>query len=127
MKNFKGQIIVVAVILMTAFSIFVITIWILSSSQLSISYDILGGTKSIIAADQALDCYFFIEAGKLYNDSFNGEGECKINCAQDNCIFSRDIKFKFTTTTFNGETIIYGYGIFKDNIFRVLEAKEIIY
>jgi len=129
MQVMKGQIIIIAVVLMTAVFVIMLTLGLLSTNQLSIAFDISGGTKAIVAADQALDCYFFIEAGEISTQSFGGEGKCKNSCAlnTNGCIFMEKIKFRFETSTIDNQTIIRGYGIFGDSIFRVLEAREVIY
>jgi hypothetical protein len=123
----KGQIIIIAVVLMTAVFVIMLTLGLLSTNQLSIAFDISGGTKAIVAADQALDCYFFIEAGEINTQNFGGEGKCNKNCTSNSCEFMEKIKFRFETSTIDNQTIIHGYGIFGDSIFRVLEAREVIY
>lgn len=126
MSIIKGQIIIVVVILLTGFFVLTMLIYFLTSSQLKISYDILANTQALLGADMGLDCYFYLEAEGIYGLN-RGIGSCNSLCLfatnlNSNCTFG-NIKFKVTTSSSN---ILSSYGIFKNQIFRVLEAKEIL-
>lgn len=120
----KGQIILTVVIILTSFFVLVISIYFLTSSQLTIKYDINAGTQALIAADQALDCYFYLQAQQEKLGDIRSEtGQCENNCLfnnSDGCKIG-DKKIKVVTTS----NTVNGYGIYKDNIFRVLEVREI--
>lgn len=127
-SKIKGQIILIVVILLTSLFVITTTIYFLTTSQLTINFDILAGTKALIGADMGIDCYYYLEAQNILNNYISGSS-CKSNCLNSGCQFNSDptISFKVITST-EAPNIekIHSYGIYRNNVFRVLETRELI-